>query len=375
MPDVGEVTAALDDLAPFADACDWDNVGLLLGRRSQRARDWLVALDLTDAVAGEALAGKVDGLILYHPPIFQGIRGLTADSPGPTGLLPDLAAAGIALLATHTAMDCAVDGTNDALLDCFDCGGREPLRPIVATEGRYKLVVFVPAAEVAGLRAALSAAGAGVIGHYDECSFALSGRGSFRGDASTNPTRGRRQELEQVDEIRLEMVLPAGSIGPVVRTLYRCHSYEEPAFDLYPLHAVAGRAAVGLGRRATLTRPARGTDLLRQLAMRVDCSVATVVGTLRRRFRRVVAAAGSFGVDDFRDAETLYLTGEFKHHDALQLLRRDVTAVHLGHYQSERLVLDRLCRGVRKRVKGVRIRVARRCRGPFQAAAGFLGDS
>ncbi len=362
---VGDLQAALNAIAPFQYAAEWDNVGLLAGRPEWPVRRALLAVDLTDAVAREALRKQTGALVLYHPPIFKGVRAVTAEAEGPTGRLPDLLAARVALLAVHTALDAAPGGTNDVLLDFLPVGARRPLEPQVERGKAYKLVVFVPPAEVAGLRRALTSEGAGVIGHYSECSFELAGRGTFRGHATTSPTIGRPLELERVDEIRLEMVVPAGRLGAVVRKLYAAHTYEEPAFDLYPVDELPGRGAVGLGRVGELTRPQRGEALLAALASHVDLSNALVVGDLRRRFRSVTAAAGAFGVRAFREPESLVLTGEFKHHDALELLRRGVTAVHLGHYASERPVLDVLRRRLAGLVAGARFELARADRAPF----------
>lgn len=366
---VGDVCASLDAWAPFALAAEWDNVGLLAGRPEWPVRHVLLTIDLTDVVAQEALRRRTNLVVAYHPPLFKPIRNVTPATPGPTGLLPDLLAARVAIAALHTALDVAVGGTNDVLLDAFDVVERRPLEPIVNETGLYKLVVFVPHAEVDRLRQALAAAGAGGIGHYSECSFELVGRGTFRGDESTCPTVGQRGVLEHADETRLEMVVPRARLADVVRALYAAHSYEEPAFDLYPVHELAGRAAVGLGRVGVLRRPTRGTTLTAQLARRVDMSGATVVGKLAQGFRTVTAAAGAFGIDHFRDPASLVVTGEFKHHDALELQRRGVTVIHLGHHASERPVLGVVAAFLRSRVRGVKVEVARADRGPFSPVA------
>jgi dinuclear metal center YbgI/SA1388 family protein len=364
-PAVQDVFAALNELSPFEYAAEWDNVGLLAGRPAAPAARVLLAVDLTDAVAREALARKANALVVYHPPIFKGIRTVTASAAAPTTLLAELLAARVAIIVLHTALDAAAGGTNDVLLDAFEVAERYPLQPLVREDRQYKLVVFVPPAEVDRLRRALSAAGAGVIGHYAECSFELAGRGTFCGDETTNPTIGRKLVLEHADEIRLEMVVPRARLGAVVRALYATHSYEEPAFDVYPLHEAVGRGMVGMGRVGVLKRAQRGDVLLRALAKRVDMAGAAVVGDLRRRFRSVTVAAGAFGVAALRDPESLVLTGEFKHHDALELLRRGVTAVHLGHWASERPVLDVVAAHLVRRVRGVRVAIARADRAPL----------
>jgi putative NIF3 family GTP cyclohydrolase 1 type 2 len=96
-------------------------------------------------------------------------------------------------------------------------------------------------------------------------------------------------------------------------------------------------------------------------------SGAAVVGNLNRLFRSVTAAAGAFGSDHFRDPATLVLTGEFKHHDALALQRRGVTAIHLGHYASERPVLEVVAAHLRVRHRTLKVELARRDRSPFVA--------
>jgi len=362
---VGGLYAALDALSPFRLAAEWDNVGLLAGRPEWTVQLALLAIDLTDAVAREVLQRRADAVVLYHPPIFKGIRAITPLADGPTTMLPDLLAARVSILAVHTALDAAVGGTNDVLLDALAPVERYPLQPHLAQGQQYKLVVFVPPYEVDRLRHALAAAGAGVIGHYAECSFELAGRGTFRGDQTTQPTAGQKLVLEHADEVRVEMVVPKARLGEVVRALYARHSYEEPAFDLYPLHKLPERAAVGLGRVGVLKRPQRGETLVRQLAGHVDLAGAQVVGDLRRAFRSVTAAAGAFGGQAFRDPDSLVLTGELKHHAALELLRRGITAVCLGHYASERPVLDALRAQLAARVPGARLEVARSDRAPF----------
>ena len=44
-------------------------------------------------------------------------------------------------------------------------------------------------------------AGAGVIGQYRECSFRLSGTGTFFGSDATNPTVGQKGRREDVSEL------------------------------------------------------------------------------------------------------------------------------------------------------------------------------
>lgn len=58
-------------------ACDWDNVGLLAGRRDKEVNNILLALDATDEVVRMATELKTDLLITHHPMIFSPLRRVT----------------------------------------------------------------------------------------------------------------------------------------------------------------------------------------------------------------------------------------------------------------------------------------------------------
>ena len=98
-----------------------------------------------------------------------------------------------------------------------------------------KLVAFVPAEALDGVREALFAAGAGRIGDYERCSWYAEGTGTFRGLPGASPTIGEVGEEERVPELRLETVFPEERQEAIVAALRSAHPYEEPAFDIYLL--------------------------------------------------------------------------------------------------------------------------------------------
>lgn len=134
-------------------------------------------------------------------------------------------------------------GFDELLADALGLGDTHPLEPV--TRGEVKVVGFVPHGAVDGVRAALFAAGAGVIGDYAECSWSTEGIGTFRGSEGTSPAIGEPGRFEQADELRIEVVCPAHRRDAVCRAFVAAHPYEEPAFDVYEL---ATPARVGHGR-------------------------------------------------------------------------------------------------------------------------------
>ncbi len=94
------------------------------------------------------------------------------------------------------------------------------------------LVVYVPRESTDTVLAALFGAGAGRIGDYEECAFVAPGRGQFRAVPGASPTIGALDDLEYVDEDRVEVVLPRALRPAVVAALRGAHPYEEPAFHV-----------------------------------------------------------------------------------------------------------------------------------------------
>lgn len=98
----------------------FDNTGLLLEapfdpiRRQMNSA--LLTIDLTKAVADEAIERNDSIIVAYHPIIFRGLKSLTlADSQQKT--LLRLAAEGISVYSPHTAIDAAPGGLGDWLAD------------------------------------------------------------------------------------------------------------------------------------------------------------------------------------------------------------------------------------------------------------------
>jgi hypothetical protein len=185
-----------------------------------------------------------------------------------------------------------------------------------------KVTVFVPPAALDGVIAALVDAGAGAIGDYAECRWVSSGTGSFRPLAGANPTTGRRGELEQVPERRLEMVLHRYLRGRVVAALLASHPYETPAYDVVEL-AEAPSGDTGSGRTG-LVGPTTVAAFARHVARVLPghASVVRVAGDPDRVVRSVAVCGGSgdFLLDTARAAGVdVYLTSDLRHHPVSEL--------------------------------------------------------
>lgn len=118
-PFTSTVVAAMRKLYPekLADS-SFDNTGLLLEApyRPHLKNSVLLTVDLTKAVADEAIARKDSIIIAYHPIIFRPLKSITLANTQQNSLLR-LAQEGISVYSPHTAVDAAPEGLNDWLAD------------------------------------------------------------------------------------------------------------------------------------------------------------------------------------------------------------------------------------------------------------------
>ena len=74
-----EIIALLQEQSPERFACEWDNVGLLVGDFAQEVSKIYIALDATEEGIDEAIAEKADLLLTHHPLIFKGLKRINTE--------------------------------------------------------------------------------------------------------------------------------------------------------------------------------------------------------------------------------------------------------------------------------------------------------
>jgi dinuclear metal center YbgI/SA1388 family protein len=139
-PTRDEVLDVLREIAPLELAAEWDNVGLLVApRASGPVARVLLTIDLTEAVANEAVAMKADLVVAYHPPIFHGIKKLDVADAQKRGALLAFSH-GVSVYSPHTALDAAPGGIADWLCNGI-AGGAAPEQVEVCGDGEFGRVL------------------------------------------------------------------------------------------------------------------------------------------------------------------------------------------------------------------------------------------
>jgi dinuclear metal center YbgI/SA1388 family protein len=355
MPHVSDICRFLEAFAPTRTAAEWDNVGLLLGEASDSVDRVLTCLTVTPNVVAEAVRERVQLIVTHHPILFRGAKKLSSETSEGRLLLP-LMKVGIAVYSPHTAFDNCRNGINDSIAQQLGLSNIVPLRRAEPVK-QVKLVVFVPEQDRGKVTDAIFGAGGGKIGAYEQCSFRIPGTGTFFGTENTNPAVGQKGQREEVAEVRLEVILPESALSAVLRAMRSAHSYEEPAFDVYPLIGDRKSVRDGEGRLGEC-QPTQLDELARKLKQNLNASGVQVCGSLSRGVRKIAiacGAAGEFLSDAIREKADVFITGEMRFHDLLRAEASDIALLLPGHYATERPAVEALAEKLSSGLPGLHV--------------------
>jgi dinuclear metal center YbgI/SA1388 family protein len=307
---LADVIAVLERAYPPELAESWDAVGLVCGDPEQPVSRVLVAVDPVPDTVFEALELEAQLLVTHHPLLLRGVHGVPANSPK-GALVHHLIRSGVGLYTAHTNADSADPGVSDALAQELGVTVTGPLQPR-AVELQDKIATTIPPGpDTERVVAALTAAGATLVG----------------------------------EGWRREFVLPRARRRTVVEALRATHPDLEPAFDLVELVTAPGGR--GLGRVGELDQPETLLDFLDRVASSLPSTAWGVraAGDPDRMIRRVAVCGGAG--DSAFDAATasgadVYLTADLRHHPASEHLlagslpgRVTPALVDVAHWASE----------------------------------------
>ncbi len=112
MTTIGNIFDKIDSIAPFRNADNFDNSGLLVGNRSDEVTKVLLSLDATLSVADEAKEKGCDLVITHHPVLFNAIKKLDISHPAVR-----LMRYGIGCICAHTNLDSAGYNISDIMCE------------------------------------------------------------------------------------------------------------------------------------------------------------------------------------------------------------------------------------------------------------------
>ncbi|MGL5426359.1 MAG: Nif3-like dinuclear metal center hexameric protein [Cetobacterium sp.] len=104
----------LEEKFPKYLAEEWDNVGLLVGKRDSEVERVLLSLDITEKVIDKAIEIGANLIITHHPMIFKPLKNITGDTLTGKKIIR-LIENKISVYSMHTNLDSSKSGLNDFL--------------------------------------------------------------------------------------------------------------------------------------------------------------------------------------------------------------------------------------------------------------------
>lgn len=334
---VRDLLAYFQEIVPFQYQESYDNSGLLVGDPNMEIKGVLCSLDCTENVIDDALAQGCNVIVSHHPILFKGIKSLTGKNYVERTLIKAIKN-DIALIAVHTNVDNYRFGVNHIIANKLKLVNQQILVP---KQGNLlKLAVFVPRSHSNVVLEALANAGAGKIGNYDSCSFSTEGTGRFRPLENSNAFIGSVNQLEAVDEVKVEVIFETHLLSKVIQAMNSAHPYEEIAHDIVPL--THENNYVGSGIIGDLEHEIEVEDFLKTIKTTFKAGVVRYTKAEKTKVKRVAVCGGS-GSFLLKDAKNrgadLYLTADFKYHEFFDSENQIIIA-DIGHFESEQYIVD-----------------------------------
>ncbi|MCF0206737.1 MAG: Nif3-like dinuclear metal center hexameric protein, partial [Bacteroidales bacterium] len=311
-----KVRELVEELEAFAPSClqeSYDNAGLNIGNPESEITGVLICVDVVPEVIDEAISKSCNMIISHHPLIFPNIRRITGRNMVEKSIIKAIKN-DISIYCGHTNFDKAQNGVSMKMCEKL---GLENCRSLENEPNLLrKIAVYVPVSHADAVRSAMFAAGAGNIGNYDSCSFALQGKGSFRAGENCSPFVGEIDEMHFEDEVKIEVVCPSYLLTRVVPAMLEVHPYEEPAYDIYNIENAWNQ--VGLGAVGELKEAISEEALLKLVKEKFQVENIRHSAKLGKNIRRIAVCGGSgasFIGNAIASKADAYITADIKYHD------------------------------------------------------------
>ena len=124
---VSDIFNFLNSLCPADTACDFDNVGILVGDAGAQVTSIVVALDCDNSAINQAIECGAELIVAHHPVIFEPLKSVREND-----IVYRLIRNNIAVISMHTNLDIAQNGVTDTLCSVL---GLTDVLPFTAHDG------------------------------------------------------------------------------------------------------------------------------------------------------------------------------------------------------------------------------------------------
>lgn len=328
-----EIIKYLENWTPKEIAWQKDNVGLQIGTLQRKIKNILLCLELTDDVVKEAIKEKCNLIISHHPLLFHPLKKINLQNDKTSKLVEILIKNDINLYSVHTNLDFTKDGVSFQLAKTL---GLKNINFLVTLKSNLiKLIVYTPEAHAEKIANIIFNEGGGSIGNYSSCSFRSKGEGTFKGMEFSNPAVGKKNILERVHEIKLEVLIDSWKLNSIMNAVRKAHPYEEVAYDAVPL--ANENSNFGIGAVGEFENDFSADEFLNHTVKKLKSKGIRYTKGKKNKIRKVAVCGGS-GSEFIREAVNsgadAYVTADIKYHNFHDAYR-EIFLIDAGHYETE----------------------------------------
>src|SRR5690606_4617802 len=142
----------------------------------------------------------------------------------------------------------------------------------------------------------------GNIGNYENCSFNIEGKGSFKGNEASNPVKGKKGEIHFEEETQIGITFAKHLQSNILNALFEAQPYEEVAYEITTLENQ--NQHVGMGMIGEFEKAVEEKEFLKFLkeTMKTDCVRHSAL--LQKSIKRVavLGGSGSFAIETAKKA-------------------------------------------------------------------------
>ena len=353
---IKEITDYLEGFAPLHYQETYDNCGLIVGDSQKNISGALITLDCTEKVVDEAISNNCNLIIAHHPIIFGSIKKINGKNYVERVVIKAIKN-DIAIYAIHTNLDNVHGGVNSKIAEKLGLKNCKILRP--KSKFIKQLVVYCPDTHAELLKNSLFESGAGEFNRYDNCSFSVSGEGTFRPKDGSNPFIGVSGTTESVSEKRLEFFYNLADEKNILDCMFNNHPYEQVAYQTYSLDNISSE--IGSGMIGFIEKEVDSKEFLVKVKqiMKTDCIKHTSL--VRKKIRKVAicGGSGSFLLNDAiaRNAD-IFISSDFKYHEFFDA-DKNIIIADIGHFESEQYTKELIYDLLREKFTKFAIRLSK----------------
>ena len=196
----------------------------------------------------------------------------------------------------------------------------------------YKVQTFIPKNYIEDFKDSLNELGLAKEGNYEYCFFESEGKGQFKPVGDASPYIGKLDSIEYVDEIKLEFMIKDNELEITKRAILDNHPYETPVFDFIKMNK---ESEYGLGIIGQLNQTMTLDEFSEYAKKQLNIPSVRYTGQHDSPIKKVAIIGGSGIGFEYKASQLgadVFVTGDIKHHDALDAKIQNVNLLDINHY-------------------------------------------